>query len=409
LDTLFIRQGGVAKQELVVSSNGNYGNQGQGRVNLDFVTNGECDTTLETYLYDGSAVIGWVAGADTVMNWTIFGDSWLEDSTALRPYTGLPDSTKWLPRFRDCPNFEYYRTARFVSRDTSISMEKMWYAPKITNMTNDTLFIIQCLKVWLTSVGTPRSGVTIGEAIDWDIPSDSGADNTSAVSLNQEIWQRGVDYNDSAGNAACQADSLRFGGMKYVYKYVNATKSTDSLAHSAYTAENDSFVFTNNGFVAEELYKNFATPGFAASDSVEDLHMGMCFDHNLTLNNTDTLRYYTVYATVRSGSQATLQTRLSQGKAWLNAKSIPSIPRDSCAGGPTPCCVNRRGNVNNSVGDAVTVADLTFLVQYLFNSGTTPACTDEANVNGAGGITVADLTYLVQFLFNAGAQPPLCP
>lgn len=71
------------------------------------------------------------------------------------------------------------------------------------------------------------------------------------------------------------------------------------------------------------------------------------------------------------------------------------------------CCFGTRGNVNN-VGN-ITVSDLTYLVQYLFNSGQAPVCTDEANVNGVGGISVADLTYLVQFLFNGGAQPPICP
>lgn len=75
---------------------------------------------------------------------------------------------------------------------------------------------------------------------------------------------------------------------------------------------------------------------------------------------------------------------------------------------PVGCCVPpTRGNVNNVGG--ITVADLTFLVQFLFNSGPAPVCTDEANVNGLAGITVADLTYLVQFLFNGGNQPPACP
>ncbi len=71
------------------------------------------------------------------------------------------------------------------------------------------------------------------------------------------------------------------------------------------------------------------------------------------------------------------------------------------------CCVGIRGNVNNIGG--ITVADLTYLVQYLFNEGAAPACTEEANVNGLSSITVADLTYLVQYLFNGGAQPPSCP
>ncbi len=71
------------------------------------------------------------------------------------------------------------------------------------------------------------------------------------------------------------------------------------------------------------------------------------------------------------------------------------------------CCVGIRGNVNNSGG--ITVADLTYLVSFLFNSGPAPACPDEANVNGLGSITVADLTSLVQYLFNSGPQPPPCP
>ncbi len=83
---------------------------------------------------------------------------------------------------------------------------------------------------------------------------------------------------------------------------------------------------------------------------------------------------------------------------------------DACPTIPNPCpscCVPPiRGNVNGMGG--ITVADLTYLVQYLFNGGPVPPCLDEANVNGLGGITVADLTYLVQYLFNGGPLPALC-
>ncbi len=73
------------------------------------------------------------------------------------------------------------------------------------------------------------------------------------------------------------------------------------------------------------------------------------------------------------------------------------------------CCIGSRGNVNGSVSESPTIADLTYLVQYLFNGGNPSPCADEGNVNGLGGITVADLTFLVQFLFNSGAPPPACP
>ena len=59
------------------------------------------------------------------------------------------------------------------------------------------------------------------------------------------------------------------------------------------------------------------------------------------------------------------------------------------------------------------MADLTFIVGYLFQGGTAPPCEDEANVDaiiGPGGpIDVADLTYLVGYLFQAGPAPAPCP
>ncbi len=71
-------------------------------------------------------------------------------------------------------------------------------------------------------------------------------------------------------------------------------------------------------------------------------------------------------------------------------------------GGPSFVC----GDVNNNGN--VTIADLIYLVQYLFNSGVPPPVPQAADVNSSGTLTIADLTYLVQFLFNSG--PPLnCP
>jgi hypothetical protein len=74
-----------------------------------------------------------------------------------------------------------------------------------------------------------------------------------------------------------------------------------------------------------------------------------------------------------------------------------------------------RANVDNQAGPGgeVDVADLTYLVAFLFQGGPAPPCTDEGNVDGltgpAGDIDVADLTYLVAFLFQGGPQPLPCP
>ena len=57
----------------------------------------------------------------------------------------------------------------------------------------------------------------------------------------------------------------------------------------------------------------------------------------------------------------------------------------------------------------LNVADLTYLVDYLFFSGSAPPCMDEGNVDGNGSINVADLIYLVDYLFFTGPAPAVCP
>ncbi len=71
------------------------------------------------------------------------------------------------------------------------------------------------------------------------------------------------------------------------------------------------------------------------------------------------------------------------------------------------CCIGSQGNVD--LQGSVTVADLTFLVGYLFPPRWPLPCTGTGNVDGVGGINVADLTYLVDYLFFDGPPPAPCP
>lgn len=72
------------------------------------------------------------------------------------------------------------------------------------------------------------------------------------------------------------------------------------------------------------------------------------------------------------------------------------------------CCCMNRGDVNGNGGASPNVADLTFMVNYLFKSGPGSPCPSEADVNANGVRNVADLTSLVNFLFKQGAAPVPC-
>ena len=74
------------------------------------------------------------------------------------------------------------------------------------------------------------------------------------------------------------------------------------------------------------------------------------------------------------------------------------------------CCF-LRGDVNHSGVPPLDIADLVYLVDFMFNAGPEPECFDEGDVDASGvePIDIADLVYLVDFMFNAGPQPPACP
>ena len=82
---------------------------------------------------------------------------------------------------------------------------------------------------------------------------------------------------------------------------------------------------------------------------------------------------------------------------------------DACDSG---CCVPPiRGNVDGDQGDAINVADLIHLVDYIFFGGLPPPCWEEGNVDGDAeeSINVGDLTYLADYLFFGGPAPLACP
>jgi hypothetical protein len=292
-------------------------------------------------------------------------------------------------------------------------MEKTWFAP--IGGGND-CFIIQCLKIYSYDGGT-YEGLSIGEAIDWDIPSDSGTDNTGGFDASRNlIYQIGAEFNQD-DTLECINNDLRYGGLAFLEKFhkdydlpdpdtlivytvlssskdglatlqanidagkawylANITTATDGnttqdeILVGGYVLDNPTWVYPNGGFVDAELYTNMRTmneidPYVIFTDSIVDLHLVMTYVNDFTL-------------------------------------------------GGEGCCLGIRGNANNDPEDKANVADVTYLVAWLFGipSGPAPLCIEEANANGdpEEKANVADVSYLVAWLFGipSGPAPGSCP
>ena len=78
----------------------------------------------------------------------------------------------------------------------------------------------------------------------------------------------------------------------------------------------------------------------------------------------------------------------------------------------TSCCSNCCeivGDINHD-GSGPDIADLVYLVSFMFQGGPPPPCLLEADINGDGvGPDISDLVWLVQYMFQNGPAPVPCP
>lgn len=75
------------------------------------------------------------------------------------------------------------------------------------------------------------------------------------------------------------------------------------------------------------------------------------------------------------------------------------------AGAP-PCCV-LPGNASGD--DKTNIADVTFVIAWLFLGGADPGCCAQASANGDNKLNIADVTYIIAWLFTGGADPVCGP
>ncbi|MEW6050428.1 MAG: sialidase family protein [Candidatus Zixiibacteriota bacterium] len=398
----------TACTRLVFTNGGNMGAEGKEKVNLDYFDFGDCDQldsvlgNSKVYMYDGSPIIITKPTPSTYRaSWAIFGDNYI-DTTGFKPV-----ADKVAPIFSRgktiTSKYQKYQTDQMVTVDSSLALEETVWAPLDGDSCN---FMIQKWTLFPYKNATV-SNITMGEAFDWDVPSDSGADNTAGfIDSLRLMYQQGGEYNQDKPGHECQDNDRRFAGIALLGMYTDAQFASEPCSnkrdlYGAYTALNSDFVFGNNGFVASELWANMQNPGYSAEPTKDDQHLAMTFKNNFSLAAGDTVVVYSVLITVRNGTTTDLIQSVQKAREWYrwNVRACPVLIES--------CCNGTTGNVDGDPGDLVDISDLSAMVDYLFFGGAISDCAEENDVDKSLSVDISDLQLLIDFLFF-GASLPNC-
>lgn len=391
--------------QLIIAGGTDMGNQGAGRVNMDYFNFADCDTSdaihgqSDVYLYDGSPVILQGTNATTYSaTWSIYG-SWSGDAHAYRDYVDMIPPI-FSPLDTVTPGYEMLQSGQWLTSDSMLAVELTYYAPR--NAGDSCNFIVREMAIF-PHFGVSVANLAIGDAVDWDIPSDTAADNRGGFDAARNlVYQSG--WDKPSDPTQCQPNGSRFGGIAMLGWY-RASEIPMMAFHtdmySGYTALNSEYVTPTGSFVPSELGANMSNPGLTAEAATGDQHTVLTYRYNYTLPANDTLIVWSALATVRNGSLDDLRSSMDKAKRWY---------LDNLSGFPPPCCVGTTGDAN---GDGlVDIGDLTCFVYRLF-FGPDPnccACAGECNMDGdpSGSTDISDLQSLIDYLFFGGTLAP-CP
>jgi len=295
---------------------------------------------------------------------------------------------------------------RMANRDTSIFVERTFYAPRNNN--NDPSFIVVKSKVFCGTKGA-QSGLSIGDVSDWDVPADAPPNNNSSTSIaaNVTYMQGTVDPDSSFA----WDNSMRFAAEGMMGWATSAELGTNACAETrTYHGSFGTFQpFVDDTVIAPDTIAqpdagawwdsiaNYNYNSGNASDT--DQAIWMSYMHDFSLGTSDTLYFWTAFATVKQGSVATLEATLASAYSWYftNVRG--------CSAG---CCIPP------TVGDcdqsgAVDITDISVLIDNQFLTLTPLVCDAEGDCDYSGGVDITDLSVLIdnQFLTLTPLGP--CP
>jgi hypothetical protein len=388
---------------LTAATNGNAGNVGIGRVNLDFVDefdpSVDCNEEATVYLYDATPLM---------MRSTVVGDYFWQPFWT--PARSDPDFN-----FQPVPyevesthdtqkGCDHFVTGTFVTADSTIGCTKHWYAPL-----DSVSYVIERWDIYSMS-DTSYNDVRLGQWIDWDIPTDVESNNFGGIVPTEfYVWQRGID-DPGEDPLGCTPSANRYGGSGLLgWYYDSEALVDDSVNHDTlyggYVLLDESlFAPDTDSLIPEYVWDYLNTEGFSADNSeAADQQIVLGFG-SFTISQDDTLRIWVVHASEYDGDLVGLDASIDSAKVFYG---------DVLRGWGSCCGVYTNGytgNINYDDQGKRNLADITVLIDHVYLTQAPLPCHEEGDTNGDGkpNHNLADITRLIDHVYISQDETELC-
>jgi hypothetical protein len=340
------------------------------------------------YLYDGSLIIG--TDRDNV-NLTIFHSD-NEESSPDNPWRHLLPLT---PTSGDSTSYPYrYAEGRGCTEDSTIEFRSRFYAPKHPDSLN---FYIAHFDVYAgPNWSEPITDVKVAYAADWNVPSDTGNNNSAGLLPDlQALYQKG----EYAGSPDLNDD--RYGCIAY-----RSDLGSEYTAAGGFVWDSDRYITPYGGHQVDSLLKYIGetavTPYFTLNpdeNPITDYSSVLVIDRDAAIGTDDTLSFSIVVGATNpklSKSSADVEALLEKAECFIKSYIAPES--DYCDLSDCGC--------GDADGDGfLSISDAIYLLNY-FGDGNyppDPLCMGEAD--HCDGLDFNDMVYIMCYIYSSCVYP----
>lgn len=338
---------------------------------------GDCDTVdaypdAEVYLYDASPVIAYVNDVGDTVAYTSIFEQKFTDPYSFRPLTGFIKTTE--------TDFDLIRYSA-VTTDSIFGIDVTYIVP-----TDGSCFVLVKYSYYLLEGVAEKTGVCLGMIADWDVPSDTLADNGSGSDETRgTVWQYGAEYHADNAGVCNISETDRLGGITLLSAPSRNAWTADNQAHQEPPAYDPKFLYAQmSSMTGIDLYTaGYGQPAFI------DLHTGFTFTQ-ADMSPGETFTYLFCLATTNEGV-ADYLNQVVAAQAWANSHvlSADCLP----------------GDASNDL--QINIGDAAYIINYIFKGGPAPmpyeVCSGDPN--GDCACNIGDAVYLINYIFKGGPAP----